>query len=515
MSFIFHTSLMVAFFMALEKGLGFARSLVVARQFGASAALDAFNAANNLPDFLFSLISGGALAMAFIPALTEQRTRGEQAFWQLFARVTNLVLLSTALLSLVFALLARPLVDWVVSPGFPAEQRTLIADLMRLNLFGTLLTSLAGLATAALQARQHFVLPAIGLSMYDIGAMIGAMVFAPMPESAYHFSGLTLPAFGMGVYGLVYGTILGGFLFFAVQIPALLMHRLRWFPQLGWNDPTVQHSLRLIAPRIQHILLISLTFIVQDNLASRLNIDGAITALAYGWLFMQVPETLLGTAFGVALLPTLAEQARQFERTAFRNTLNGSIQALLSITLPVAAVLMLVVRPVIDLLGFDAESSARTLWVTRAFLVGLPGHALLEVASRAFYAAQDPMKPVCSARWMFALYVGLGIGFGWLWGVPGIALANALAFGAQAGLLLLWARRDFGAEVLALGSTVWRAPLAAIFAALAATLTLTFAPGAASESAMVQVMYAGVAGLLGILAALPLIWRELKAVIRL
>lgn len=506
---------MVAFFMALEKGLGFARSLVVARQFGASPALDSFYAANNLPDLLFLLISGGALAMAFIPALNEQRTRGEREFWLLFARVTNLVLLSTALLSLVFALLARPLVDWVVTPGFPAEQRTLIANLMRLNLLGTLLTSLAGLATAALQARQHFVLPAIGPSMYDIGALIGALVFAPLPENAYNFGGITLPALGMGVHGLVYGTVLGAFLFFAVQIPGLLLHRLRWFPQLGWRDSTVQNSLRLIAPRIQHLLFISLTFIVQDNLASYLKVDGAVTALAYGWLFMQVPETLLGTAFGVVLLPTLAEQARVIERAAFIRTLRIAIQALLAVMLPIAAVLMLVIRPVIDLLGFDAESSTRTLWATRAFLLGLPGHALLEVAARAFYATQDPAKPVRSARWMFALYVGCGIGFGRLWGAPGIALANALAFSTQAALLLWWARRDFGKEVLALGSTLWRAPLAAIFAGLAATLTLTFAPGAASESAMVQVSRAGAAGVLGLLAALPLIGRELKVIIRL
>ncbi|GAB4498049.1 MAG: murein biosynthesis integral membrane protein MurJ [Anaerolineales bacterium] len=506
---------MVAFFMALEKGLGFARSIVVARQFGASPALDAFYAANNLPDLLFLLISGGALAMAFIPALNHQRTRGEREFWQLFARVTNLVFLTTALLSLIVALLARPLVDWVVTPGFPAEQRALIADLMRLNLFGTLLTSLAGLATAALQARQHFVLPALGPSMYDVGALIGALIFAPQPAQAYGFGGITLPALGMGVHGLVYGTILGALLFVGVQIPGLLLHHWRWFPQLGWRDPQVQHSLSLILPRIQHMLFISLTFVVQDNLASRLNVEGAVTALAYGWLFMQVPETLLGTALGVVLLPTLAEQARVIERAAFRSTLRSSVQALLAITLPTAAVIMLVIQPVIALLGFDAENNTRVLWATRAFLLGLPGHALLEVASRAFYAAQDPMKPVRSARWMFALYVGFGIVFGWLWDAPGIALANALAFSTQAVLLLLWARRDFGKEILALGSTVWRAPLAAVLATLTAYLTLTFAPGAAAESALVQVTRAGAAGVLGLLATLPLIWRELKTVIRL
>ena len=65
------STLIVAVFFGLEKVLGFARQIIIARQFGLSSQLDAFNAANNLPDLLFALISGGALGIAFIPVLTE------------------------------------------------------------------------------------------------------------------------------------------------------------------------------------------------------------------------------------------------------------------------------------------------------------------------------------------------------------------------------------------------------------------------------------------------------------
>src|SRR5689334_2194622 len=68
-------SLLLAAFFAIDKLVALGRQFLIARSFGVSAALDAFNAANNLPDLLFVLIAGGGLAMAFIPVLSETLNR--------------------------------------------------------------------------------------------------------------------------------------------------------------------------------------------------------------------------------------------------------------------------------------------------------------------------------------------------------------------------------------------------------------------------------------------------------
>ena len=89
-------SLMIAIFFALDKGLGIIRQLIIGRQFGLSMELDVFNAANNLPDMLFALISGGALAIAFIPVLSEVLTKdGKSQAWQLFSSIANLAFIVT------------------------------------------------------------------------------------------------------------------------------------------------------------------------------------------------------------------------------------------------------------------------------------------------------------------------------------------------------------------------------------------------------------------------------------
>ncbi len=79
-------SLLIAFFFAVDKPLDLFRLILIGRQFGVGAELDAFNAANNLPDLLFALISGGALAIAFIPVLSETlQKQDRQAAWDLFS----------------------------------------------------------------------------------------------------------------------------------------------------------------------------------------------------------------------------------------------------------------------------------------------------------------------------------------------------------------------------------------------------------------------------------------------
>ena len=291
MRHIARSTLIISVFFGLEKVLGLARQLIISRTFSNSVnLLDTFNAANNIPDMLFALISGGSLAMALIPVLSETlETEGRSHAWDIFSRIANLVFLVTAGLSILVVIFANQLVQWNlgIAPGFNLDQQLLVADLMRLNLIATLIFSMAGLVIAGLQANQHFLLPAIAPSMYDIGALIGILIL--VPETGIQVGPITLPALGLGIHGLVYGTILGAAMFLGIQIPGLVKYKFRWSPKINLKHPGVQKVLILMGPRVITMFFIQTIFIAQDNLASRLT-EGTVAALVYGWLFMQVPE---------------------------------------------------------------------------------------------------------------------------------------------------------------------------------------------------------------------------------
>src|SRR5512133_369085 len=134
-SFLARTSLLIAFFFFIDKVLAFVRVGIISRQYANSVQLlDTFNAANNLPDVLFALISGGALAMAFIPLMSEYlTTKSRDAAWDLFSRVANLAFVVTGGLAVLIAIFAEPIVnaELGIAPGFSPEQRHLLAELMR------------------------------------------------------------------------------------------------------------------------------------------------------------------------------------------------------------------------------------------------------------------------------------------------------------------------------------------------------------------------------------------------
>ncbi len=502
------TFLLMGFF-ALDKIVAFIRQVVIARQFGLSAELDSFNVANNVPDLLFALISGGALAMAFIPVLAEEITRGgRQAAWNLFSKIANLAFLVTTGFAIVVALFAEPLVRWElgIAPGFESAQQDLVANLMRLNLIATLIFSISGLVMAGLQANQHFLLPAMAPLLYNFGQILGAVVLSP--DQGYVIAGIRLPVFGLGVHGLVYGVIIGALLHLGIQIPGLLRYQFRWNSGLGLNTEPVRRVLRLMGPRLVTMMFIQLIFIVRDNLASRLE-QGAVTALTYGWMIFQVPETLIGTTIGTALLPTLSEQAARQEREEFLASIQRAVRVLVAITLPVAVILSFGLRPLL-VLAFDFDPAGTDLltWVTRAYLVGLLGQSLVEVAVRSFYARQNALVPLLGAAFLFTVYVAVGSQlYRWI-GAAGISLTDSIAFTAQAVLLLLLLNRRL-VRAISLGGSLVRGFLAAGLGGGVVWLGMSLLAG------FHPLIQSGVSLAAGGLAVVPVILPELRLLLKL
>jgi putative peptidoglycan lipid II flippase len=503
-------SILLAFFFAVDKVVAFLRQVIIARQFGMSTALDAFNVANNIPDLLYALISGGALALAFIPVLTATLSQeGRDEAWKLFSRVANLVFLVTSALAVIVAIIAGPLVrsQMGVAPGFGVNEQNTVIELMRLNLIATLIFSISGLVMSGLQANQHFLFPALAPAFYNFGQIFGALVLSPV--KGYSLAGITLPAYGWGVHGLVAGVILGSMLHLGIQIPGLIRYGFRWVPSLGLKTEPVKRVLRLMGPRVLTVFSIQVIFLVRDNLASRLT-PGAVTALTYGWMLQQVPETLIGTAIGTALLPTLSELAAHGDEEQFHATIQRAVRVLVGITLPTAVVMGMGLGPLLaTVFKFGPEGTQMLLWTTRGFLAGLVGHSLMEVASRAFYSRQDARTPLIAGGVNMVVYILLGLLLYRPLGPAGISLTDTICFTTQALVLLAILSRRLGRRI-DFGSGIWRALLAA--AAGGAVVWGLQSLALVQRFALVGSLFALVAGMA---VALPFIWNEVRLLLKL
>jgi putative peptidoglycan lipid II flippase len=425
--------LVMALFVA-SRALGLVREMVISHQFGTSGNLDAYLAAFRLPDILFQLVAGGALASAFIPTYAAIRTQiGERRAWRLFSAVTNLVLILTTALGSVAVLLAPWLVRTLIAPGFDAPRQALTSDLMRLMLVTPVVFGLSGVIMGVLNARQHFLLPALAPILYNLGIIAGAVILAP----------------AMGVRGLAVGVVVGSLGHLLVQVPGLVRHGLRWTATLGLQNAGVHEVGRLMLPRMLGLAAVQINFLVNTILSSGL-VAGSLAALNFAWLLMLLPQGVFAQSVATAAFPTFSTQVARGQRAEMRSALAATLRAILYLAVPAAVGLVVLRVPLVQLIfqrgAFTESSTEMVTWALALFALGLPAHSVVEIVVRAFYAMHDTKTPVVVSIAAMGLNVGLSLALlrvfeaaGWM---PhgGLALSNSLATTVEMAVLLVLVR---------------------------------------------------------------------------
>jgi putative peptidoglycan lipid II flippase len=227
-------------------------------------------------------------------------------------------------------------------------------------------------------------------------------------------------------------------------------------------------------------------------------------------MIMQVPETLLGTAIATAMLPTLAEFAARADWQEFHATIERALRALIALTLPVAAVLAAGINPLVRaVFGFDAETSTLITWTTRAYLLTLTGYAIQEIAARSFYARKEPYVPLAAVGVRLTIFVGigsLGVTLFRRIGAPVIAFAE-IALLIEAILLFFWLSRRLRAPLNVWGA-IGKGVGASLIGGASAYGLAVIAPGSALWTSVLGMTVGG-------LICLPIIWSEIKLLLRL
>lgn len=497
---IARSTLIVMGGMLASMAVGFVRQRVIAAEFGTGLELDAYTAANGLPELLFTMLAGGALSFAFIPIYSEYVSSEDRPGGnRLLSQVVNSIFLLAVVASALAALAAPALVraPWGLGPHFSPSTQQLTVELMRLLLISTVLFAISSFATGVLHAHQHFLLPALSPIMYSVGVIFGALALAP----------------GLGIHGLAWGAIAGATLHFGVQIPGLIRYRVSWRPLLGWGDRTLQRVAVLMAPRVVDLMLARASIDwLNSNIGSGLG-EGRLSALRFAFQIMNMPWTLVGTAIGIAIFPTLAAMVASDARSAQRRALSGALRAILTLTLPAAVGLLLLGRPVIQLLfeggEFTRQSTELVYFALRFYVVALVSQSVLEVVVRAFASRKDTLTPLLVS--LFTTSINIGLAF-WLtrpggYEHGGLALANGVAVGIESLIGLIILHRRWGMlHVRRVLTDLARTGIACA----AMTLVILLTRGLVPQGPLVQLAVSGGLGALAYFAvALALGMREI------
>jgi putative peptidoglycan lipid II flippase len=420
--------------------LGLAREQIFAALFGGGRAMDAFTVAFRTPNLLRDLFAEGALSTAFVTVFSRTiARRGDAAAWQLANKVVSL----TAMFLTVLALLGMLIAPWLVAlfaPGFDADKAALTVTLARIMYPFIVLVSLAALVMGLLNAKNVFGMPAMASSFFNLGSIAGGVILGYWLD----------PHFGpRAVMGLAVGTLIGGALQLAVQLPSLGRVGYHFRADFGWRDAGIRDILRLMGPSVIAASSTQVNVLINSMFASTLG-DGPIFWLAIAFRLMQLPLGLFGVALGTVTLPLLARVAALGDLTTFRSELARGMRLAFILTIPATIGLVLLAEPIISVLyqhgRFTAFDAAQAAGALRFYAIGLAGYAALKVLVNAFYALDRRRTPMLISF----IAVGVNLLLNWIftfrlgWGHRGLAFSTGCVATINFLILYVLMRRQLG-----------------------------------------------------------------------
>jgi putative peptidoglycan lipid II flippase len=454
---------LIAVLTLLARVAGFGRTLVFTNTVGAGSTGDTYQAANTVPNIVFEVVAGGALASLVVPMLAGGIATGNsEQVRRTASALLGWTLLVLTPLAVAIAVFAEPIARLLLGSGDEAEvalaARFLLVFAPQVVLYG-----IGIVLTGVLQAHRRFAGPAIAPLLSSVVVAGAYLTFAVMGGSG-DVDDLSRPAeLVLGV-----GTTLG-----VVALTLSLLVPLRGL-RLGLR-PALRFPVGA-APRVRRLAVAGVLTLAGQQLVAAVAIrlaadgpDGTQVVYAAGLTIFLVPWAALAVPLATSAYPGLAERADAGDEPGYRRTLAPVAVLVVAASAVAAALMVAVAGPMARI--FLASGSDEVVAALRdtiiAFAPGLPGYALVAVLTRALYARGHWKSPtVCVVGgWLLAVAAdvvlaqllpaedrGLALGAGHSLGVTVAGLALLVAVARTAGPASLAGVGRVGAAAVAAGA---------------------------------------------------------------
>jgi len=412
--------------------LGLFRDRILAAKFGAGDTLDMYYAAFRVPDLVYNLLVLGALSAAFIPVFTSlHSTDKKEDGWKLASGILNLQTAAVFLISGIFAVFA-PWLLHIVTPGFSDDKIAVTAVFSRIMFLSPVLLGISAVFGGILVSFKKFLIYSLAPIFYNIGIIIGALVFVPM----------------MGVTGLAWGVVLGAGLHMLIQYPAVRHSGFRYLPMSFsvLKDRHIRKVIRLMIPRALGIAVNQVNLLIITIFASTLA-AGSLTIFTFANNIQATPISLFGSSFAIAVFPLLSAYAAKNLKDDFLKNFSKTLRQILFFIIPLTAVLIIlraqIVRVILGSGKFDWEDTVLTFQTLGILSLSLFAQALIPLLTRSFYSLHNTKTPFYIALVSEAVNILLVIFLIKPYGIYGLAIAFSAASVVNMAFLSLFLRRHF------------------------------------------------------------------------
>jgi putative peptidoglycan lipid II flippase len=487
---IVRAAVLIGSITVLARIVGFGRTVTFSQTVTTSCLSQAYFTANQIPNIIFELVVGGALAGMVVPVLAGPVERGarEEVRRTTSALLTWIVVLLLPVSALA-ALTAGPLLNLLVRGAAPPCDRADIIDVgaRMLVVFAPqiLLYGLAVVLYGVLQAHRRFTGPALAPLVSSL-VVIGAYVaYVPVMAGASPNALATLPQ--AAELTLSAGTTLGVLALVVTGVVAAWPLRLAIRPTLRFPPGVAARVRRLAGAGLATVVAQQIAMLAVVVLTNRYGTNGALADYNYAWALYLLPWAILAVPIATSAFPMLSARPAADapddrpeggaangtqDRAAFDRIAAATTRAVVLASCAGAAALAAVAEPAARV--FDGGPQGRPEVLARAVLAfapGLLGYGLVAHLGRVLYACGRARAAAVAIviGWTGVLVadVAVAIVVPADWVVAALGLGNTIGMSVAGGLLLVALGRARGRAALA---GFGRAALAGLFAGVAGAL---------------------------------------------
>jgi putative peptidoglycan lipid II flippase len=492
----------IALITVAARVVGFGRTAVLGRAVGPNCVGDTYTAANALPNVLFEVVAGGALASLVVPLLAGAVARGDR---DEVARTTGALLGWTVAVlvpvALLGALTAPLLVRVVLGDASSCEgavetgTRMLLVFLPQVVLYGVALV-LGGV----LQAHRRFLGPALAPLLSSLVVVTAYLAYAAQDPSGRLASLTRAQELTLSV-----GTTLG------VAVLALgLLVPLRRIgvpvrPGLRFPPAVAARARALAGAGVASLAAQQVALVVALRLAGG-GEPGSVVVFILATALFLLPWAVLAVPVATSAFPLLSASATDGDDDGYAAVAQRSLRAVLVLTAGAAAVLAAVSVPAATVLlqGAPGEAAGAPELArgVAAFAPGLVGYGLVALLGRALYArgAGRAAATGTAVGWLAVVVADLVL----VAALPDADRVLLLGVGSSIGLtvgggaLLLALVRSAGAEALRgagrTGLAAGAGALVSLALATAVSFLIPLDPGSVAQALAAGLLLAALAG---------------------
>ena len=422
--------LTVAGFSLVVKATATLKELAVAYRFGTGDAVDAFLIAFLVPSLVVNVLAG-SLTSAFTPVYIQVReAQGALAARRLFG---SAILGCTVLvLAVTFLLLAvTPLGLRLLGAGFSTEKLALTRSLFLLLLPMVLLSAIATLWAAALNAEERFATVALAPACVPLVSLVLVLVAGR----------------AWGIYSLALGTVFGFFVQGGVLAIALARQGLQPLPRWAGMTPELRSVVAQYAPMVAGAALTSSSWAIGQAMATTLP-AGSVASLSYGNKVVAMVTEVGSMALATAVLPHFSVMVARRDWTVIRRTIRVYVRLILAVGVSTTLVLILASTGIVRLLfergAFTESDTSLVARIQALYMLQVPFVMVGMLFVRLASSLRKNQILLVGAAITLPLNVVLNLGLmRWL-GVAGIALSTSLVFLASCCYLMIAVHRALG-----------------------------------------------------------------------